>query len=109
MGFVEAYMHPALSGGIAGEISLLAVKRSHQSRGLGAYLLSLADRWLRSHGAQVVYLDAMPLAARLYLKLGFRIIYQYYRARLVLQSLPDMPMDGVRPWSPGNCPDPTTV
>ena len=106
-GFVEVYMHPTLSGGLAGEISLLAVKRSHQSRGLGAYLLSLADQWLRSHGARVVYLDAMPLAARLYLKLGFRIIYQYYRARLTLQSLPDLPIDGVRPWSPEKCPGPT--
>jgi GNAT superfamily N-acetyltransferase len=103
-GFVEAYIHATLSGGLAGEISLLAVKRSHQGKGLGAYLLSLADEWLRSQGARVVYLDATPLAARLYLKLGFKIIYQYYRARLLVQSLPDKPLDLVLPWSPSSCP-----
>ena len=103
-GFIEAYLHPSISGGLAGELSLLAVSKRHQGRGLGTALLLSAEEWLRSKGAGIVYLYAVPKASALYLKLGYKIIDENLRIRVPLEYLPDPRLDGVEPWDNSVCP-----
>jgi len=105
VGFVEAYAFESLSGTYAGELSLLAVKSSHQRRGLGTTLLNTAENTLRGMGVDNIFLYATPRASSLYLKLGYRIIFEYLKIRLPVYLLPGPGLDGVTPWDIGTCPN----
>ncbi|MCE4613840.1 MAG: GNAT family N-acetyltransferase [Desulfurococcales archaeon] len=98
-GFIEAYIHPTLCGDKAGYISLVAVKREHQGRGLGSSLLSKAEKWLKSRGASSTYLYAIPRSSTLYLKLGYKIIETSIKTRIPTYCLPQTPTSGLKPWT----------
>jgi putative acetyltransferase len=57
------------------ELAKMAVKHSHQGRGLGASLGRAVIEWVSSRGAEEIFLEtnsALANAIRLYERLGFR-------------------------------------
>lgn len=69
-GYAEAFAHRALSGRLAGEVSMVAVRPGHRGRGLGAYLVTWAcDRLLEV--TPRIYLHAVGTVRGFYHRLGF--------------------------------------
>lgn len=68
--YVEAFAHRAVSGRLAGEVSMAAVRPGHRGRGLGSFLVSWAGRELLRE-AGVVYLYAVGPVGGFYHRIGF--------------------------------------
>jgi GNAT superfamily N-acetyltransferase len=94
VGFIESFLHRNPFGEPLGYHSLLAVRRDHQGRGIGSFLLMRADSTLREMGARITYLHAEPKASDLYLKLGFKIVEMYMNVQTLVSLLPGE-VDGV--------------
>ncbi len=89
VGFVEAYGFTSLSNSRTCYISLLAVRREMQGRGIGSNLLAKAVETLDSiQGCDIVYLDSLPRPRKLYEQLGFTVEKVYVRLRGPTYSLP---------------------
>ena len=98
-GFIEVYTHPTLCGRSVGYISLLAVRRHYQGKGLGSSLLATAEKWLRDRNATHIYLYAVPRASLLYLKLGYKIASISVKVRIPIYCIPSEPYDGITSWT----------
>ncbi len=92
VGFVEAYEYSSTCGRVIGYLSLLAVSRRFQGRGVGSMLLSSALEKLRAGGVGEIVLVAVPEAVRLYMRLGFRPLRVYVKSRVPLYVLPGGPL-----------------
>ncbi len=88
-GFVEVYPYNSICGEKIGYVSLLAVARRHQGRGLGTLLLAEGVRRLEEHGVREAILHALPEVAQLYYKLGFRPVRCYVKSRIPIGYLPE--------------------
>ena len=86
-GFSEIEYYKASVGGRIGYVSLLAVKRRYQGRGLGKYLLSRASTILRRLGVEKLVLDSVPEARRVYEKLGFSPVFRWVKVRVPLGAV----------------------
>ena len=69
-GYVEAFVHEALSGRLVGEVSMVAVRPQHRGRGLGSYLVTWACERLLER-ADLIYLYAVGRVRGFYHRLGF--------------------------------------
>ena len=69
-GYVEAFVHKALSGRLVGEVSMVAARPEHRSRGLGSFLVAWACERLLER-ADLVYLYAVGAVRGFYHRLGF--------------------------------------
>ncbi len=83
-GFIEVYLHTNLAGGLSGYVSMLAVAHTSRGRGLARALLTRGYRWLRSRGAETIYLHSVGGLEEFYYKLGFRELRPTVRLRLPL-------------------------
>jgi ribosomal protein S18 acetylase RimI-like enzyme len=74
IGGEPAGMIIATSYGKPGYLGSLIVKETYRGQGLGCDLLLHAVQYLKSRGAESIYLDAAPKAIPLYLRNGFQPI-----------------------------------
>ncbi|HEX6817471.1 MAG TPA: GNAT family N-acetyltransferase [Ktedonobacterales bacterium] len=68
----------AIVAGSVGVIGTVIVRADHRRRGLGRLVMTACLRWMRSHGARSVYLDATDDGRPLYFDLGFVGVEQSY-------------------------------
>ena len=87
-GFIEVYPYTSVCGKRIGYVSLLAVARRYQGRGLGTLLLAHALNVLQQQKVSEIILFAVPKVAGLYYKLGFRPLRLYVKSRIPLYHLP---------------------
>lgn len=83
----EITYYDTAAGGKVGYVSLLAVRRNYQRRGLGMYLLSRASSILRRIGVERLSLDSVPEARRMYEKLGFSPVFKWVKVRVPLEAV----------------------
>ena len=86
-GMTEILHYTTGSGRRVGYVSLLAVKRDYQRKGLGRYLLSRASIILKKININTLLLDSVPEARRMYEKLGFSYILKWVKARVPLEAI----------------------
>ncbi len=81
-GFIEVYLHRNLAGGLSGYVSMLAVAHQFRGRGLARALLTRGYRWLRSRGAETIYLHSLGGVEGFYSRLGFKELRYTVRLRI---------------------------
>ncbi len=86
-GMAEITHYTTATGGKVGYVSLLAVRRNYQRRGLGKYLLSRAFAILKRMGVERLVLDSVPEARRMYEKLGFSPVFKWVKMRVPLETV----------------------
>ncbi len=87
VGIAEGRIYRSGTGRLIGYVSLLAVRRGFQGRGLGKRFLSVLSRIFRGMGAETMVLDSVPEARRVYESLGFSVVYEFSRVKTVTTSL----------------------
>ncbi len=81
VGFAEAQLYESMCGVETAHLALLAVDPSHQRRGLGTALSSIALNLLAERGASQGFLVAEASVERVYWRLGFKPVMTVPRLR----------------------------
>lgn len=82
----------------AGFFGELIVRPEHRGQGIGSRLLETAIDYLKKKNIRSIYLDAVPEAAPLYERYGFRKICTSFRFSGKLKGLEDKRVRAMRKW-----------